>query len=599
MALDTQIHIYSVGTGVFFTNKEQRLYSKLGKVKREKRWLNDKLKELESELSMMGIESDKENKNYIYKKDYKYDATMYNPMQLEEIDNVLRLVRYYTECKSHKTKLATSIKDKLLETLTSYLEENKKSNGKNVRRLKEEFVSDKNVVSLFEGAVSRTIGASPGDLVDDLIIVQVYYFDVLQDILLHGFTYKGQRYRYFTSSAGQIRKKKAVFIKEETWNKYEKTFMCGLTMDKINEKGGMNVNKFLAYLALQSSATDPWKDFDIDRCIVVDDFETLVPAEVDYVDDKTYSVTRQNMDVPIPHTDGAGMISSEVSKKNFMVRLPWVKGLLGSFNFKEFILQKRLELNDMSIGVIKDIYGKEYDIIADGIEVIFTKSQFKLYKYYDSWDQYKEAFKKYNCQACVCNMEEDRIKYAKINYQMLQTLTDMTDDELKKIAQASIDDLENLTSSVDSMLKAFNVTSYNKNKNAFQKSLEIYPELLQDEYCKDKIREIKKSLINQYRSGRLKIKGKYTFVLPDFYAFCQWLFLSQEVPEGLLHGDEVSCRLFRNRKKLDCLRSPHLYREHFLAENRVDDKTKQWFNTDAIYTSTYSVISKVLQFDDL
>ena len=281
-----------------------------------------------------------------------------------------------------------------------------------------------------------------------------------------------------------------------------------------------------------------------------------------------------------------------------MVRLPWVKGLLGSFNFKEFILQKRLELNDMSIGVIKDIYGTEHDIIAEGIEVIFTKSQFKLYKYYDSWEQYKEYFKKYNCQACYCNMEEDRISYAKINYQMLQTLTDMTDSELKKLAAESIKELEELTTSVDSMLKAFNVTKYNKNKNAFQKSLEIYPELLQDEYCKDKIREIKKSLIKQYRAGRLKIKGKYTFVLPDFYAFCEWLFLGEEIPKGLLHGDEVSCKLFRNGKKLDCLRSPHLYREHFVTENRVDDETKKWFTTDGIYTSTFSLISKVLQFDD-
>lgn len=595
MALDTQVHVYSVGTGVFFTSKEQRLYNKLGKLKQEKKKLNESIKQVTNELSELGIES--ERGNSIYSLEYTIKAHICPVDELKEVEGKLVRVRELMSYKSRKTKLIVATKNKLLQILKSYLEENKKSKGKNIRKINEDFIGDKDVVSLFEGAVTRTIKAEEVDLTEDLIIVQVYYFDVLQDILLHGFIHKNQKYRFFTSSAGQIRKKKAVFIKEDVWNKHEKTFMCGLTIDKINEKGGMNVNKFLSYLALQNSATDIWEDFDIDRSIVVEDFETLVPAEVDYVDDKTYTVTRQKMDVPIPHTDGAGMISAEVSKKNFMIRLPWIKGLLGVFDFKEFILQKRLELNDMTIGVIKDIYGVEHDIIAEGIEVILTKSQFKLYKYYESWEQYKEYFKKYDCQACICNIEEDRIKNAKINYQMLQTLTNMSNEELNSLAVPSIEDLNNLTSSVENMLKAFNVTKYNKNKSAFQKSLELYPELLQDEYCKEKIREIKKSLVSQYRSGRLKIKGKYTFVLPDFYAFCEWLFLGEEVPKGILNGNEVSCKLFRDKKKLDCLRSPHLYREHFVTRNRVDETTKQWLNTDAIYTSTFSIISKVLQFD--
>ena len=49
--------------------------------------------------------------------------------------------------------------------------------------------------------------------------------------------------------------------------------MCGLSIESINEQGGMNINKFLAYLALCNSATDEWKNFDIDKSIVVDDME--------------------------------------------------------------------------------------------------------------------------------------------------------------------------------------------------------------------------------------------------------------------------------------------------------------------------------------
>ena len=55
-----------------------------------------------------------------------------------------------------------------------------------------------------------------------------------------------EKYRYFTSSAGQIRKKKAVFIKESVWNQVEKTVMCGLRMIKLNLKGVIIVNKHWA-----------------------------------------------------------------------------------------------------------------------------------------------------------------------------------------------------------------------------------------------------------------------------------------------------------------------------------------------------------------
>lgn len=53
-----------------------------------------------------------------------------------------------------------------------------------------------------------------------------------------------------------------------------------------------------------------------------------------------------------------------------------------------------------------------------------------MYKFYNTWDEYKTYFKQYNCQAGRCNVEEERIKNAKINYQMLQTLTNITDDEI-------------------------------------------------------------------------------------------------------------------------------------------------------------------------
>lgn len=469
-----------------------------------------------------------------------------------------------------------------------------------VRIFRSEFIRDWNVISIFDSYLTRVLGLETGALTQDLIIVKTCYFKVFRDIICNGFLLNGEKYVIYTASAGQIRTKRSVFIKESRLQECVSRLMCGLTVDHINKKGGVNINKYLAYLALSNSATDPWPEFDIDRCIVVDDFETNVTGLVDFVDEKVYETTRRVQEVPITHTDGCGMVLPSVSKKNFMVRLPWVKGLLAAFPFDKFVREANKSKYGANYGVVTDIYGQEHDVLAENIQIIFTKSQFKMWKYYDSWDEYKRYFKKYRCEAGVCNVEEDVFEYAKINYQMLQTLTDMTDDELLALSAKTIEKLDKISSDRATMLNVFGATPGNWRKTPFQEALMIYPELLQDEYCRDTLRMIKTKIEKEATAGRLDIEGYYTFLIPDLYAFCQQLFLGIDVPSGLLRDGEVYCRLFEPKAELDCLRSPHLYKEHAVRTNvfGVNEEAKRWFQTDGIYTSTYDMISKILQFDN-
>lgn len=563
------------------------------KYRRERNYINNKLPELEKKLKEYGYSSEMIG---LFKMDKSEEVEVdIFPEHIKTIQDYIlwnKLIR-------HKRSKANESKEKLLTLLSNKVKQNELTNGKDhIRRIKEDSLNDNNVISVFDSALTRTIGIKQDELTDDLLVVQVYYFDVFKDISFYGFTYKGKKYKYYTSSAGQIRKKKAVFIKESVWNQIEKTVMCGLTIDKINSKGGNNVNKHLAYMALTNSATDVWEEFDIDRSIVIDDFETNVYGTFDFIDESNYSITRKTDYVPIPHTDGAGMMLPSVSSKNFMFRAPWIKGLLGAFDFRKFI-----EVNSCP-PIIKDIYGKEYDIIKDNIKVIFTRSQFKMYKYYDSWQEYKDYYKLHKCTSGICNVEEDRVKNAKINYQMLQTLTNITDGEIDLLTRKSADKLLNVCQSKETMLDILGVTPYNTNMSSFQKALKIYPNLLSDTYAKDTIREVKNSLLKKYRSGKLEVIGKYTFILPDFYAACEYWFGHINNPNGLLADKEVFCNLFRKHDKLDCLRSPHLYKEHSIRFNVASDgygertnRIREWFFTNGLYTSSYDLISKILQFD--
>lgn len=487
--------------------------------------------------------------------------------------------------KSCVNRVIKKEKAKLTELLDNRLGDNKP------RQLNQSALIDKNVVSLFESALTRALEIPTNSLTYDLMILNVFFFQVFKSLVRDGFEYNGEKYIFLTASAGQIRTKRAVFVRESAYDKVQSRIMCGLSIEDINNQGGINPNKFLAYLALNNSATDVWEDFDIDRAIVVDDFESNVLGQVDFIDDVTYKIERQEKEVELCQTDGCGMMLDGPTR---MVRLPWIKGLLVQFPFDKFIQEKCPE----GRCVVTDIYGEEHDILAEGIKYIFTKSQFKLAKYFHSWDCYKERFKNNQCEACYCNIEEDYIPKARINYQMLQTLSDMKDEEIDKLIKPTLEEIETIGNDYQTTMRLLGATDYNQNPSYFQQALMLYPELFRDQYCRDILKQTKKSLVKRAKAGRLRVNGRYRFVSPDLYAFCEWLFLGEQNPKGLLEDGEVYVNEFRDGDELACLRSPHLYREWPIRVNKRNEETERWFGgTKCVYTSCHDLISRIVQLD--
>lgn len=557
MALDKQYCIYGLDTSALYFEDERSVEQKMYRVRSQK----------EAYKEILRDESLSEAIKFVLKKKYK-----------------------------QVSKELTCLKETLLTMM--------RGNMKRKRQLNKIKLNPYNRISIFDSELTRCFDMTPLNLNvrqttentivnEQIMVITVFFFEVLENIIHNGFYHNGCKYVYFASSAGQIRTKKAVFVRKDLLEKNWNRLSCGLSVEEVNQKGGMNLNKYNAYLALCNSATEEWTDFDIDRCIVVDDFETNVVTEVDYVDDRDYSITRQTMPVPIPHTDGCGMISPELSSKNFMVRLPWTKGLLGVFDFKGFICEKGCSSK------VKDAWGKEWDIFEDNIQIILTKSQLKMAAYYDSWDDYKSAFKKYGCKAGKCNVEENHFKKASINYQAIQSFIDYKDSELKQMCSQSVDFINNICSDKQTQLELFGIREGKPRYkyNGMQKCLIEYNGLLKDNYFREQLRELRKKKMRELYSAKFKINGYYTFLLPDLYAFCELLFEGKQVPNGLLQNCDVHCRLLDYGKEVDCLRSPHLYFEHAIRNNVTTSEMEKWFITDACYTSTHDVISKILQFD--
>lgn len=448
------------------------------------------------------------------------------------------------------------------------------------------------VVAQFESNFTRALGLESNSNIPttDFMIVQGFHYVIMDNLIENGFTLNGEHYRYLFSSAGQIRTKKLVFVNEIKYKAIENKLTAGLSDEIINTKGGISINKLIAYKGLVNSSSIKW-DIDLNKAIVVDDFEfTIKDREVDYIG-SDYEVIRKNADIVNKVMDGAGIALPSVIDTNIQFRGIWFKGLLSPFPYDKFINETNAN------PVVKDVWGKEWNIIEDDIQIIFTKSQFKMAKYFESWEQYKENVRKYDCEFSICDIEGDVFEDKKLNYQMIQTLYRMPQSDLEELASYTKETIETATESTENMLEFIGATKDKKYKQPWQEALLLYPELINDPYFKEMVKDKKAALIKEARSGKILIPDtKRTFLIPDYYAFCQWLF-GLEVT-GLLVDGEVSCKLYEDEKELDVLRSPHLYIEHAVRINVVNSDIEKWFMTNGMFTSIWDAISTQLMFDN-
>lgn len=589
--LSKQVYIYSLSTDAFYTEEERELKKKLSRLedfrrlRRKRKGIEKNILEIELKLKQVDDDIEKENLS-------------------NKVINLKRQHEYFDWLKSIFPKISDPVyknqTKKLRDDIDKLTIEFRELVDKNqdVRQLNKNQLNPKAIVSLFESTLTRKLGmdtkaVNPNE---DIIIVEIFNNKVLKDLLKKGFYHNDELYIYYSSSSGQLRDKKTMWIKKSKWDEVGLTLMCGLTEADINNRGGMSVNKFLSYKALSTSASIPWDNFKsiIDNSIVIDDVKVLLNRTVDYIDRKTYEIERkENYPVEIEITDGAGMVLPSVSEdlfgkgkyKNFQFRAPFMKGLLSCFPFDEMLKQ------DGPI-YVKDAWGTLRDIKEASI--IFFKSQIKMAKYFDSWDQYKENFKEFDCEAAIMNIEEDTISDAKLNYQYIQSLLEVSDKELDELVKSTNEVIDEIGSNKEKMLEIMGADNSNENKNYLQQALSLYPELLNEEHVKQTIKMKKKAIVKDARAGKLNIEGKFTYVLPDWYYVLNRVVYGEG--KALLKEDQIHCNLFREGK-LDCLRSPSLSFEHVVQQNISTPKVKDWFLTQGVYVSPYSMIGKILQMD--
>lgn len=398
------------------------------------------------------------------------------------------------------------------------------------------------------------------------------------------------KYKRLCAGAGQLRRNSALFVNEDIYDDLENIMMCGLDRSRI---GKINLAKFSAYFALYTSASKQVKTPNI--CVIKDFEYMLKHQDVLWVKDAQNNekdIEHKYIDFEINAFDGSGMISPEMAMiwqenldldylpASYIIRSAWVKGLVSIFDFKKFA--REIANTD----VIIDAWGKKHNI--DDIDMILTTSQFKMYKKYQSWDEYIYYHKKYEHIFSVARVTKKENNFVTpLNYQYIQT-NNFTEDTIKGLSEFTVDWLQKIMTGDKLYTSLFlmgcqdedaeQLDLENSMNSDIAKCLMYNEDILNDIYVRKKISQMLEKKVNQAKIGKLLIEGSYDFSIPDLYAMAEWAF-GMEV-KGLLKYKECWNKRWvdKGSNVVTLMRSPLVDpSENQKLNICFDEKCNEWF----------------------
>ena len=397
------------------------------------------------------------------------------------------------------------------------------------------------------------------------------------------------KYKRLCAGAGQLRKNSANFVNAEIYDQLLNIMLCGLDAKSI---GKINLAKFGAYLALSTSATRVVKT---PRICVIDDYEyVLHNQKVDWIyknDKGEDDIREEYIDFTVNAFDGAGMVSPEMAARwqqdleidylpsSFIIRAPWTKGAVSCFDFHRFAKEVAHK------NTIKDCWGKIHNV--DDIDVILTKSQFKMAQKYDSYDQYLFYYKKYGHVFGVARANKKESSHLNLlNYQYLQS-NDFTEESIKALAQPTVDWLQKVMSCDKLYTSLMMIGCHEKDTleeiesrldSPIAKCMLYNLDIINDNYARQKVMRLIRKKIDQAKIGKIYVEGSYDFLIPDLYAMAEHAF-GMEV-QGLIPAKCAYSKRWvdKGAKKISAQRSPLVAP----AENQVlnvysNNRCQDWF----------------------
>lgn len=357
-------------------------------------------------------------------------------------------------------------------------------------------------------------------------------------------TINGFNYKYYIGTSGGIKNKIVVFLREDYFEPFLKFANNGRFEDLEFEP-----SKLQAYLGLDFSGSIPL--FNTRNILIVEDVISSFKADVIQVKDNDSKNGRPDVehikdyDYELNISDGCGLadVGFMTKVQNFLdvnylpsgmiIRNAFMKGVLSNFDFKEFA-------KDNNIKYAYDIWGKKYKI--QDIDIIMPKSMFKMWKGYNSIDDYLDKCEENGrTLSMVKLMDEEVSDTANLNYQFINPLR-LSDEQISKLIKPTIDEFKDILG-LDINKSILYLNGVNLKEDEFKFSdrhwinaLFCDKRVIDDDFIKSSIYEVLKKKINSAKFGEIKVNGNYTTVIGDPVMLAQSAF-GLEI-KGLLGKNE-------------------------------------------------------------
>lgn len=437
--------------------------------------------------------------------------------------------------------------------------------------------------------------------IDEMLFMPEYVSVVIDDvkhykkIIKDGLYINNFKYVRLMCSAGQARVNTVILIREDYESEVKKRLRCGAKSVKITK------NKYNAYFALSSSSTYLIPKPNV---LLINDCEIEMDKRVDWISkipkEEKNKLSNNERVSEITTTlgfnlfDGCGAVSVEFAKRiakeleldyipsAFCIRCAYVKGMVFVVDFKQYA-------KELGIVFQKDLYGVDQKI--EEMDMILTKSQFKLYNAYESMDDYYRLCDENGILWGVTKVtpkQDDT--YFRSNYQFCQAIDLRKDEDVAELCQPTVEWLTGICGDdtnrsilflLGSLLEKSDI-DYNNILNLTSdnvaKSLILNKDMIDDEYIKSTIIMSVNKKIRESYLGKLILDGNFSVMIPDMYAFMQHAF-GQEVTGALKEFEHYS-HFWNERGKTEvvAMRSPLTWRSEVNKLTLVkNDITEKWF----------------------
>lgn len=212
-------------------------------------------------------------------------------------------------------------------------------------------------------------------------------------------------------------------------------------------------------------------------------------------------------------------------------RLPYFKGLIIRFNIKKWA-------RDNNVTHITDLFGESHSI--ENIDIIATESCWKVFHDYStgekrslfqSADEYYKQLEKYGItQFGIANhakSEKKQKEYARLNYQFIYALPNITFKDLKSLSKPFEKLIYKVKEGKDiAYIKAFLNHLYEPEKEVFTNKclelLSIDDRLMHDKKIKMHVLDQVGDMLRDLKQGRIPIRGGYRYLTQDPVAFIEY-----------------------------------------------------------------------------